>query len=192
MANVALVFAAVVGMTPVRPTFSGPDTEAFGPAQVAADYIRSAAKADIAFLPAGILKSTFKSGDLAGLIEFPTDEIAVCSLTGAQIRKALERSVAVYPSANHGFLQISGLSVTFSKKADPNKRIVSVTLSGANLDDTKKYRAAMPSLLANGGLGYFTIWNKENIVEVLPNQNLETVLKGKSGTDAVPRWKVAD
>lgn len=181
-----------MGLAPALPAFSGPDTESFGPAQVAADYIRTATKAEVAFLPAGIIKATFKSGDLAGLIEFPTDEIAVCDLTGSQIRKALERSVAVYPAANHGFLQISGLSVTFSKKADPNKRILSVTLSGANLDDNKKYRTAMPSLLANGGLGYFTIWNKDNIIELLPNQNLETVLKGKSGTDLVPRWKVAD
>lgn len=172
--------------------FAGPDTESFGPAQAAADHIRTATKADIAFLPAGILKSSFKSGDLAGLIEFPTDEVVVSSLSGSQVRKALERSVALYPSPSHGFLQLSGIIVTFSKKAGPNKRIVSVTLAGANLDDARKYRVAMPSLLANGGLGYFTVWGKEQIIETLPNSNLETVLKGKSGTESSPRWKPVD
>ena len=172
--------------------FAGPDSESFGPAQTAADQIRASTKADIAFLPAGVLKATFKSGDLSGLIAFPTDEVVVSLLTGTQIRQALERSIALYPSPNHGFLQISGLLVTFSKKADPNKRIVSVTLSGVNLDDAKKYRVAMPGLLASGGLGYFTIWGKAQIIETLPNQNLETVLKGKSGTDTTPRWRAVE
>jgi 2',3'-cyclic-nucleotide 2'-phosphodiesterase (5'-nucleotidase family) len=178
----------MASLTPFALAFAGPETESFGPAQVAADLIRSAARADIAFLPAGVLKSTFKSGDLAGLLEFPTDIVVVSELTGVQIRQALESSIAFYPSPNRGFLQLSGLTVTFSKTAEPNKRIVSVSLSGADLDDTKKYRVAMPGLLANGGLGYFTVWGKEQIVETLPNKNLETILKGKSGTDPQPRW----
>lgn len=186
--SVVLIACAVAQVLP----FAGPDTESFGPAQAAADHLRTAAKADIAFLPAGVLKSAFKSGDLAGLVAFPTDEVVVSSLTGSQIKQALERSIALYPSPNHGFLQVSGLNVTFSKSANPNKRIVSVTMAGANLDDAKKYRVAMPSLLANGGLGYFTIWGKGDIVETLANKNLETVLKGKSGTDPSPRWKSVD
>lgn len=185
------VFVAACAMAQVF-CFVGPDTESFGPAQAAADQLRVAAKADIAFLPAGVLKSSFKSGDLAGLVAFPTDEVVVSSLTGAQIKQALERSVALYPSPNHGFLQLSGMNATFSKSANPNKRIVSATIAGANIEDGKKYRVAMPSLLANGGLGYFTIWGKGDIVETLANKNLETVLKGKSGTDPSPRWKVVD
>ena len=173
-------------------SWAGPESEPFGPAQVAADLIRSAAKADRAFLPAGILKASFKSGDLAGLVEFPTDEIVVSTLSGAKIRQGLERSVALYPSPSQGFLQVSGIIVTFSKKAGPNNRIVAVTLAGANLDDNKTYRVAMPGLLANGGLGYFTIWGKADIKETLQNKNLETILKGKSGTDTVPRWKAVE
>ncbi|MBS1724452.1 MAG: 5'-nucleotidase C-terminal domain-containing protein [Armatimonadetes bacterium] len=172
--------------------FAGPDTESFGPAQVAADAIRAAAKADIAFLPAGVLKANFKGGDLAGLLQFPTDEVAVVQLTGAQVRQALEKSVAIYPSPNPGFLQLSGINATFSKSEDPNKRVVSATLFGANLDDSKKYRVAMPGSLARGGLGYFTVWKETQIIEMLKGQNLETVLKGKSGTDNQPRWKIAD
>ena len=180
-----------LGVAVAALAFAGPETESFGPAQVAADFIRAAAKADIAFLPAGELKSSFKSGDLAGLLEFPTDEVVVSQLTGSQIRQALERSIALYPSPNKGFLQLSGIVVTFSKTGNPNKRIVSATLAGADLDDAKKYRVAMPGLLAGGGLGYFTIWGKAQIIETLANQNLETVLKGKSGTDPQARWRPA-
>src|SRR5207247_1767342 len=116
------------------------------------DFIRSAARADIAFLPAGVLKPTLKAGDLAGLLLFPTDDVSVVELNGAKIRQALERSIALYPSPNPGFLQLSGLVVTYSKGAEPNKRVVSAVLSGANLDDGRKYRVAMPGSLARGGL----------------------------------------
>ncbi len=171
---------------------AGPDTEPWGPAQTAADYIRSAARSDIAFLPAGVLKPAFKAGDLSGLLLFPTDDVSVVELTGATIKQALERSIALYPSPNPGFLQVSGLVVTFSKGADASKRILSATIAGADLDLARKYRVAMPGSLARGGLGYFTIWDKDQKVENLPNQNLESVLKGKSGTDPQPRWKAVD
>lgn len=184
--GLVLAVLAVAGFT------MGPDTEAFGPAQVAADHIRTAARADIAFLPAGVLKSAFKPGELTGLLQFPTDDVSIVTLTGAQIKLALERSVSLYPSPNPGFLQVSGLQITFSKSAEPNKRIVTVTASGANLEDSKKYRVAMPGSLARGGLGYFTVWDKDQIAETLDNQNLESVLKGKSGTDAQPRWRAIE
>lgn len=171
---------------------SGPDTESYGPAQSAADILRNVTKADIAFLPAGVLKSNFKAGELSGLLLFPTDDVSVVQLTGAQVHKALERSVSLYPSPNPGFLQISGMVVTFSKSADPEKRIISATVSGANIDDSKKYRVAMPGSLARGGIGYFTIWEKSQIIETLQNQNLETILKGRSGSDSSARWRVQE
>lgn len=173
-------------------SFAGPDTESFGPAQSAADLLRSVTKSDLAFLPAGVLKPGFKAGDLSGLLLFPTDDVCVVSLSGKQVRQALEKSVGLYPSANPGFLQVSGVTVTFSKKADPGNRVVSATLSGANLDEARKYRVAMPGSLARGGLGYFMVWEKSQIVENVANQNLESILKGKSGTDPAPRWKAVD
>lgn len=169
---------------------AGPDTESSGPAQAAADYLRTATKADLAFLPAGVLKPSFKAGELSGMLLFPADDVCVVRLTGNQVRQALEKSIAIYPSPNPGFLQLSGIVATFSKNADPSHRITSVTLSGANLENDKSYRVAMPGSLARGGLGYFTVWDKSAIAETLPNLNMGAVLKGKSGTEADPRWRV--
>lgn len=189
VSGIVLLASAVVAVASVS---FGPDSESFGPAQTAADYIKTAAKADIAFLPAGVLRANFKPGELSGLLQFPTDDVSVVTMTGAQVKQALERSVALYPSPNPGFLQVSGLQITFSKSAPPNKRLVTVTLSGANIEDGKKYKVAMPGSLARGGLGYFTVWEKGQITETLGAQNLESILKGKSGTDSQPRWRAVE
>jgi 2',3'-cyclic-nucleotide 2'-phosphodiesterase (5'-nucleotidase family) len=167
----------------------GPDKEAWGPGQAAADQIRAAAKAQIAFLPAGMLKADFRAGELSKLLQFPTDEVAVVSLTGDQVRSALERSVSLLPSPNSGFLQVSGIQVTFAPKAPTGSRIREATVAGAALQPGAKYLVAMPASLARGGLGYFTVWNKDQIVEVLASTTLETVLKGKTGNEPTPRWR---
>jgi 2',3'-cyclic-nucleotide 2'-phosphodiesterase (5'-nucleotidase family) len=153
--------------------------------------MRAAANADIAFLPAGVLKPGFKSGDLSKMLQFPTDDVVVVTLTGAQIRQALERSVAMAPSPNPGFLQVSGLTIVYSPSSPPNRRIVSVSVSGTDLQPGRDYRVVMPGTLARGGLGYFTIWDKAAKSEPLPNTNLESLLKGKSGNEAEPRYRTS-
>lgn len=165
------------------------DAGPHGPAQAAADILRRAAKSDVAWLPAGMLKPEFKSGDLSRLIAFPTDEVAVVELTGAQLRAALERSVSLLPSPNPGFLQISGLEVAYAPKAPTGSRIREATVAGAAVQPTAKYRVAMPASLARGGLGYFTVWKKAQIVETLEGTTLETVLAGKTGNEPAPRWR---
>jgi 2',3'-cyclic-nucleotide 2'-phosphodiesterase (5'-nucleotidase family) len=179
----------LMGLVLATMGWAGPDNEPFGPAQAAADVMRAAANADIAFLPAGVLKPGFKSGELSKMLQFPTDEVVVLTLTGAQIRQALERSVAMVPSPNPGFLQVSGLTVVYSPAGAPNKRVVSVSVSGADLQLSREYRVAMPGSLARGGLGYFTVWDKSAKSETLPNTNLESLLKGKSGTETEPRYR---
>jgi hypothetical protein len=182
LAVMAALFAAPLAV-------ADPDTESFGPAQAAADVLRAEARAQIAFLPAGVLKPGFKSGELAAMLQFPTDDIAVAELTGRQVRQALERSCSLHPSLNPGFLQLSGLTVTFSTGRSPGSRIVEASVSGAALNDGEKYRVAMPGSLARGGLGYFTVWKKEQIVETLPGRTMEAVLKGRSGSETAPRWR---
>ena len=179
-----LVLAAAI-------SFAGPETESFGPGQAIADEIRSAAGADAAFVPAGVLNENAK-GDLASYLQFPGDQIAVVKLTGAQIKAALERSVSLYPSPNPSFLQISGLDVNFKKSAEAESRVTSVTINGSALEMGSSYEVAMPNSLARGGLGYFTIWKKEAVVRTLPGTTLESLLKGKSGNVKETRWHAGE
>ena len=184
------VIAAILILTPVL-NATGPDKESFGPGQAIADEIKQFAGTDIAWIPAGMLNEEGK-GDLTTYLKFGTDEIAIVSLTGKQIRLALERSVSLYPSANPSFLQISGLEVSFSKSANPDERIRTVLVDGNALNLENKYQVAMPSTLARGGLGFFTIWDKKSIERTVEKSALEVILKGKAGSVRTARWKMVD
>ncbi len=160
--------------------------------QAAADALKAFASSDGAFLAAEQLKETYKKDNLASILKYPTDEITVLNLTGAQIKQAFERSVSLYPESNSSFLQISGFEVTFKKSAAPNSRIVSVTVNGAKLEDGKTYTVAMPSLLGHGALGYFKIWEKAKPTKNPPKGTLESVLKDKKYAETSPRWSSQD
>ena len=157
-------------------------------AQDAADVLKQAAGSDAAFIPAGLVKQSFEKDNLASLLEYPTEEVVVVGLTGAQIRAALELSVSLFPQPNKSFLQLSGLEVAFNRAAPSNKRIVTVTANGAALDNAKTYTVAMPSSLAKGGLGYFKIWEKSQIQRTLTGKTIEDLLRGKRSQGSVSRW----
>ncbi|MFY9235452.1 MAG: 5'-nucleotidase [Fimbriimonadaceae bacterium] len=165
----------------------GPGTEAHLPSQAAADVLREQTGADGAFLAAGLVRESYKSDNLASLIQYPTDEVVLVQLKGSQIRQAFERSVSLYPQPNSSFLQISGFEVTFSKSAAAGQRIMSVMAGSARLDDEKQYVVAMPNTLGRGGLGYFKIWDKSKIVKTSP-LTVEGMLKGKKFAETSPRW----
>jgi 2',3'-cyclic-nucleotide 2'-phosphodiesterase (5'-nucleotidase family) len=130
--------------------------------QGAADVIASAAGADAAFFPVGLLKSP-PLESIAASLAFPADDVVVVKLTGAQVKMALEKAVTLMPARNPAFLHVSGIEVTADLSRSPDERIASVSIAGAALDPAKAYRIAMPGNLARGGLGYFTIWGADAI-----------------------------
>ncbi|MCB8932140.1 MAG: 5'-nucleotidase C-terminal domain-containing protein [Fimbriimonadaceae bacterium] len=184
-----LILGLAVGVALVSARVGdGPGTESHLPSQAAADLLRDATGADGAFLAAGLVKDTFQQDNLASLLQYPTDQVVLVQLTGAQIRQAFERTLSLYPLPNTSFLQISGFEVEFSKTADAGSRVTSVTASGSKLEDEKTYSVAMPSSLGRGGLGYFKIWDKSKITKTFENMTVESVLKGKRYVETEPRW----
>lgn len=165
------------------------ETGAHKPSQAAADEIRAAAGADGAFLAAALVKKEADKDNLATLLQYPTDQIVIVKLSGAQLRQALERSVSLYPQPNTSFLQLSGMDAAFRKSAPSGSRIVSANVGGSPIDNEKSYLIAMPASLGRGGLGYFKIWDKTKIVKTL-DRTAEDILKGKKFVDTSPRWSV--
>lgn len=157
------------------------------PSQAAADVLREATGADIAFIPAGMIRPLDSVQDLAQILQYPTDLVGVVKISGTQVRQALERSVSLLPLGSSSFLQLSGIEATYSKSAPAEKRITSVMVGTAKLDDAKEYRIAMPMALARGGLGYFKVWKSDQI-EKMPEQTLESILSGKKSTNTPDRW----
>lgn len=167
-----------------------PETGADKASQAAADVLRDYANTDGAFLAAGLVKSSFQKDrdDLSNLIQFPTDELVVVTITGAQVKQAFERSLSLFPQGNTSFLQISGFEVTFAKDAPSGQRVTQVRCNGQALDESKNYQIAMPSSLGRGGLGYFKIWDKTKITKTFEKATLESILKGKRFAESSPRW----
>ncbi len=164
-----------------------PDRGAHLPSQAAADVLRDVAQTDGAFLAAGLVKTSYQTNNLASLLQYPTDNIVIVKLSGAQLKQAFERSLSLYPQANTSFLQLSGFEVTFNPNGASGQRVISVEQDGAPVGDAQDYTIAMPSSLGRGGLGYFKIWDKSKIVRTLET-TVETALRGKPYQETAPRW----
>lgn len=156
-------------------------------AQSAADLIAQAAGTHVALLPAGLLKPTSESGDLASMLLYSTEEIVVVRISGQTLREALERSLSNLPDLGSSFLHPAGLTVTFSPSAPAGSRVVEIRVDGETLQESKGYDVAMPASVARGALGFFKLWDKSKIVRET-GASLESVLKGKVGGPHPPRY----
>jgi len=148
-----------------------------------ADAIHSSVKCDAAFIAADyfneitVPKGSVNSADLLRALVMPGDSISIVKLTGDQIQRGMERSLFLYPKFNSGFLQVSGIVVTFKPDADADKRITAIKINGDTLETTKVYRVAMPTPLAKGGLAYFKIW-KASDIEKETDKTLQLAVNG--------------
>lgn len=146
-------------------------TEESNLASVIVDAIRNVEKCDAAIMHGSafgdttIAKGKCSPEDLLKAVQYREDNVVIVKLTGAQIRKAFENGLKLYPQKSPEFLQVSGLTVTVDPSAEKEKRIVEIRIGGSRLDDGKKYLLAMPSPLANGALGYYKIWDKAQAVD---------------------------
>lgn len=148
-----------------------------------ADAIRSASGADIAFIAASSFASDARvsrnvtADGVIKSLEYKDDSIVIVNLTGSQITRAMEHGLYLYPKANSGFLQFSGLNVTANPDGDKDKKVVSIRVGGASLEAGKTYKVAMPAPLANGALAYFRIWTKDNIDQASVGRLAQTTLQ---------------
>lgn len=147
---------------------------------LAADSLRAMTKADVAFVAASELKpkstpipaGKVSGSDFSDLVSYSDDPLAVMRLSGAQIQQALEKAVSIYPQPNLGFMQVSGIKFTFSASAESGSRIKSITFNGSPMDPAGSYTVAVTNSMANGALGYWKVWSKDNVVQRLQDATL--------------------
>lgn len=172
-----LIISAAVVAEPVQTQSASPlGNKDVGKAETAignlvADAVRSSLRADIAIISASELKpkdppfaaGTISSNDIAGLVSYPDDPLAVLQIKGSQIKEALEKAVSIYPQPNLGFLQVSGLSFVFDAKKSAGERITAIMVGNSPVDENASYTVAVTNSMANGALGYWKVWTKDNI-----------------------------
>jgi 2',3'-cyclic-nucleotide 2'-phosphodiesterase (5'-nucleotidase family) len=162
LANIA--FAAPLGRASADFDNARPQKveTAFG--RLAADAIRAATGADVALINAGAFKAgVLRAGEVSAsqinaLFSFPGDDIATITITGAQLRAALERAVQAYPTGSPAFLHGSGYTATFNTQAPTNDRLTMLRINGREVQNGDSISVAMPTPLVSGNSGYFTIW----------------------------------
>lgn len=137
---------------------------------LAADALCEATSASVAFVPAVAFKEgtinagPFDQAAVEGLLQNPGETLAVSSLSGAQIRQAIERSLSRLPLPSGAFLQVSGMTVTFDPAGKREARVKRILVAGSPINDAQSYEVAMPLSLAKGGSGYFQIFDAGNIL----------------------------
>lgn len=144
------------------------------------DAVRRELRTDVAFIAASEMKpkdppfpaGKISSNEIAGLISYSDDPLAVLQLTGKAIRQAIERSVSIYPQPNLGFLHVSGLRYTIDPERPAGSRVTSILVGSGPVVDDATYTVAMTNSMANGALGYWKVWNESQIKERRPGTSI--------------------
>jgi 2',3'-cyclic-nucleotide 2'-phosphodiesterase (5'-nucleotidase family) len=123
-----------------------------------ADVMRQAAGAEVALINGGGIRTGIPQGkitvkDIYAVLPFDNYLVAI-SLTGAQIKAALEHGVARLDEPSGSFPQVSGLTFTYSRSAPAGARVKDVTVGGQPLDPQREYVVATNDFLVAGGDGY--------------------------------------
>jgi 2',3'-cyclic-nucleotide 2'-phosphodiesterase (5'-nucleotidase family) len=129
-----------------------------------ADAMRAHAGTDVALVNGGgirgdriIQPGPLTRRDLAAISPFG-NVVVTLELTGGTLREVLEQALPQREREAGGFLQVSGLTVSFDPARPAGQRIVTIEVGGAPLDPDRRYTAAVVDYIANGkdGLTAFT------------------------------------
>ena len=170
----APAWAEVLGRTTVPLDAREARTSESTLANLVADAARSTVGAKVALVQASQFRAqVIPVGDvtreaLTEALLYPDERIVLVEVTGVQLRAALERSLSMLPKPSTGFLQVSGLAVSFRSAEGPNARVVELRVDDELLAPDRKYLAAMPASLAKGTLGYFRIFDGLEVQETGP------------------------
>jgi len=123
-----------------------------------ADVMRQTAGAEATIINGGGIRTGLAQGkitvkDIYAMLPYDNYLVAI-SLTGAQVKAALEHGVASLEEHSGSFPQVSGLTFTYSRSAPAGFRVKEVTVGGQPLDAQKEYVVATHDYLVAGGDGY--------------------------------------
>ena len=125
-------------------------------ADLIADSFRWCAKTDIAFINGGSVRTSIEEGDITlkdafDLLPFLND-VVVMTVSGSSIYDSIEFSLGK-PTPFGGFVQVSGITVTYDPSKEAGSRVVSIMINGSELDKNGTYTFATVNFIAQGGDG---------------------------------------
>ena len=123
-----------------------------------ADIMRETAGAEAALINGGTIRTGIARGKITvksiyDVLPFDNYLVAI-SLTGAQLKQALEYGISRLEEPVGSFPQVSGLTFTYSRNAPAGSRVKDITVGGRPLEPEKEYVVATNDYLVAGGDGY--------------------------------------
>jgi 2',3'-cyclic-nucleotide 2'-phosphodiesterase (5'-nucleotidase family) len=96
--------------------------------------------------------------------------------SGARLRETLEQGLAALERGGGGYLQVSGIRVTYDPRQPIGQRVVSVEVDGAPLDPARIYTVAVPDYVAGGGDGITALRDARVLVDAVSGPQLADVV----------------
>lgn len=134
-----------------------------------ADAMRERMAADVALTNGGGIRSEqvhpagpITRGDVIGFLPF-TNVAVKLEMRGADLRRALEHGLAHIEREGGGFLQVSGLTLTYDPARPAGQRVLTVHVGGGSLDEARTYVVTTNDYLLRGGDG-FTAFARSRIL----------------------------
>ena len=134
---------------------------------LAADAVRSALDTDVAIVNAGGLRTSIQAGDIRlkdvyDVMPFLNYSCKV-EVPGSVLWEEMEFSLALMGNSKGGFIQFSGMTVTYDPSAEAGHKVLSITVAGEEVDKTATYSVATSDFVAGGGDGnvYFKGYEKK-------------------------------
>jgi 5'-nucleotidase / UDP-sugar diphosphatase len=134
-----------------------------------ADLLRAEFRTDIALINSGQIRDSIPPGPvelrrLLRVLPFQSS-IVTFTLTGRQLRDALENSASLLPSTAGRFLQISGVTVVFDPSAPAGSRVRELRIGDRSVEEHRRYSVTTDAFLADGGDGYTMFAGAEDRIE---------------------------
>jgi 5'-nucleotidase len=80
--------------------------------------------------------------------------LALVTITGAQVREALENGFSQIESGAGRFPQVGGIRVSYDPTAEPGSRVTAITYQNQNIDPDADYVIVTNNFMLGGGDGY--------------------------------------
>jgi 2',3'-cyclic-nucleotide 2'-phosphodiesterase (5'-nucleotidase family) len=81
------------------------------------------------------------------------DDLIILEVEGQRLYDMMEASYSYLGTTSGGFLQISGMTVTYDPSAEIGSRVVSIRVDGSEVDPEGLYTICTTDYLAKGGDG---------------------------------------
>jgi 2',3'-cyclic-nucleotide 2'-phosphodiesterase (5'-nucleotidase family) len=147
-----------------------------------ADAMRSRLGADVALLNGGGIRGDrivppgpLTKRDIHGLLPF-ANAVLKLAASGARLRETVEQGLAGLERGGGGYLQVSGIRVSYDPRQPIGQRVVSVEIDGAPLDPARIYTVAVPDYVAGGGDGITALRDARVLVDAVSGPQLADVV----------------